>query len=81
MVPGGRDQRNQFYHPAWIARSACTTDGQRLGTMECRNRVACYERRRAQDIAAPELTRSAVLRGAGALSAAICHAARAVSRE
>jgi len=60
LVPGGRDQRHQFYHPAWIARSACTTDGQRLGTMGCRNRVACYERPRAQDIAAPELPRSAV---------------------
>jgi hypothetical protein len=31
-----------------------TTDGQRLGTMRCRYRIACYERPRAQDTAAPE---------------------------
>ena len=33
LVPGGRDQGHQFCrdHLAWIARSARTTDGQRLG--------------------------------------------------
>ena len=31
-----------------------TTNGQRLGTMGCRYRIACYERPRAQDTAAPE---------------------------
>ena len=38
-----------------------TTDGQRPGTMGCRCRIACYERPRAQDTAAPEPPRSAVI--------------------
>jgi len=45
--------------PLWIARSARTTDGQRLGTMGSRHRIACFERPRPQDIAAPEPPRSA----------------------
>jgi hypothetical protein len=46
--------------PLWIARSARPADGQRLGTMGSRHRIACYERPRAQDIAAPEPPRAAV---------------------
>ena len=38
-----------------------TTDGQRPGTMGCRCRIACYERPRAQDTAASEPPRSAVI--------------------
>ncbi len=37
------------------------SDGQRLGTMGCRHRIAGYERRRAEDIAAPEPPRTADL--------------------
>ena len=48
--------------PLWIARSARTADGQRLGTMGSRHRIACYERPRAQDIAAPEPPRSSIRR-------------------
>jgi len=40
--------------PAWIARSARTTDAQRLGTMGCHHGIACYERTPARDAAAPE---------------------------
>ena len=45
--------------PARIVRSARTPDGQRPGTKGCRHRIACYERPRAQDTAAPEPPRSA----------------------
>ena len=45
--------------PARIARSARTTDEQRPDTKGCRHRIACYERPRAQDTAAPEPPRSA----------------------
>ena len=38
--------------------SGCTTDGQPLGAMGCRYRIACYERPRAPDTAAPEPPRS-----------------------
>ena len=46
-----------------------TADGQRLGTRRCRYRIACYERLRAQDAAAPEPTRSVGTRVRGQLRA------------
>jgi hypothetical protein len=57
LVPGGKDQGHQYCRdPARLdrTRSARTPDGQRLATMGCRARIACYKRPRALDIAAPE---------------------------
>jgi hypothetical protein len=45
--------------PRPIVRPARTPDGRRPGTMGCRHRIACDERPRAQDTAAPEPPRSA----------------------
>jgi hypothetical protein len=57
LVPGDKGQGHQPCRHPWPGSRRDpprTTDGQRLGTRRCRYRIACYERPRAQDTAAPE---------------------------
>jgi hypothetical protein len=62
-----------------VTSSAATTPltprdppARRLGTMGCRHRIACYERPRAQDIAAPEPPRSDTYARVPAVTGAEC---------
>ena len=61
---GGRGEGHQLAATPRLNRRdpSRTTDGQPLGAMGCRYRIACYERPRAQDTAAPEPPRSAARR-------------------
>ena len=63
LVPGGKGQGHQSCRcgplPGSRRDPSRTADGQRPGTRRCRYRIACCERLRALDAAAPEPTRSA----------------------